>query len=257
MKKQEIYNFFKKLSNCSLNEFIAILSLSGSIGIFLGVIRGIIYKSKSAQFYNLPSYLFEMDIYEYLYIPLLVTVICIIWSLFLFINKNKTNKFFKFFMIIFFLPITAIFLTLFAWRIYFNFFNFEMYYSFKYNNIVCWIVLFFIYAALGFCMYNESKNEKIKKIKDVIFILTIALMYGNLLIQFSLEPSENKKYEILENENKIVISLYQNNYVAMNYTKINEIIEIDTSSYFLIPISNQKLKYLYFKKIKKSPQEKM
>lgn len=254
MKKQEVENFFKNLSNYYLNEIIMILSLVGSIGVFLGVTRGIIYKSRFTQFYNLPSYLFEMDIYEYLYSPLLVTVICIIWYIFLFINKNETNKFFKLFMIIFFLPMTAIFLTLFMGRIIFNFLSFlelEMYYPFKYNSAVSYTVFFFTYIYLGFCIYAKSKNEKVKKIKNFGFFLTIILLYGNLFSQFSLDPSEKKSYEILENENKIVVSQYQNNYVAMNYIKTEEGIEIDTSSYFIIPISNQKLKYEHFKQIKK------
>ena len=82
-------------------------------------------------------------------------------------------------------------------------------------------------------------------------ILAIILLCGNIFIQFSLDPTEKKKYEILENENKIVISLYQNNYIAMKYIRIEEGIEIDTFSYFLIPVSNQKIKFEYFKSVKK------
>ena len=254
MKKQDIEKILNNLSKYYINEVITLLSLSGSIIVFLGLVRSIIYKSKSAQFYNVPSYLIEMDIYEYLYAPLLITAISIIWCLFLIANKYETNKFFKLFMILYFLPITAIFITLFTGNIYFEFitfFNVKIACSYKYSILIFYLVPIFTYIVLTFCIYTKIKSEKIKKIKNLGLILAIILLCGNIFIQFSLDPVEKKKYEILENEDKIVISLYQNNYIAMKYIRLEEGIEIDTSSYFLTPVSNQKIKFEYFKSVKK------
>lgn len=245
--KKEILRIKEEILKFNLEVIITIFSIViGLIG-FFKIMINVQYKSSAEKFYNVPSYLFEVDIFKFIYTPIFLILILGVGCIGLKIMKEESKEDANIFLLIFSIVLSLLNTVILLVEIgnilfYLKSSSISKYYNeyFLWMLIILWIL---------FLRGYYKKRIWIKYVGGTTLIIFLALFIFNLLKNNSLDAASRKNYEILQDENKVVISEYQGNYICMDYEDIDNGIRIDTTSYMLIPISNKKLKYKVFKNI--------
>lgn len=237
----------EKISKFNLEVIITVFSILIAIIEGLKIILNLQYKFKAGEFYNIPSYLFELNIFEFIYTPILMILLLGIFCIGL-KKLKKESETDRVALLIFSIIASLLNLLILASPIviilsYLKFISILKFYGKYFSGIftILWILFFYgYYKKIVWMRYIES----------IIFTIFLYFFISNFLNKISFDLASKKNYEIFQDENKVIISQYQGNYVCMNYENIKDGIIIDATSYMLVPISGKKIEYKSFKDVK-------